>query len=74
MLRRQGRRVVIADSDWRRMLAFEAFRTNHAARPDFAAWQNAARPLGELDSLQKILKLSALVAMPQPVADHAGDP
>ena len=38
-------------------------------RPDFAAWQKAARPLGELDSLQKILKLSALAAVPPaPVA------
>ena len=59
MLKRHGRTVVVADADWRRMLAFEAFRKQHATRPDFAAWQKAARPLGELDSLQKILKLSA---------------
>jgi len=61
MLKRHGRTVVVADSDWRRMLAFEAFRTRHATRPDFASWQRAARPLGELDSLQKILKLNSLV-------------
>ena len=30
MLRRHGRTVVVADSDWRRMLAFEAFRKQHA--------------------------------------------
>src|SRR5262249_40925133 len=75
MLKRHGRTLVVADADWRRMLAFEAFRARLATRPDFAAWQKAARPLGELDSLQKILKLSdlaatprAAVAAPQPVA------
>jgi hypothetical protein len=61
MLRREGRRVVVADADWRRMLAFEAFRKVHGNRPDFAGWQNSTRPLGELDSLQKILRLSTLV-------------
>ena len=66
MLKRHGRTVVVADADWRRMLAFEAFRKQHATRPDFAAWQKAARPLGELDSLQKILKLSALAAIAAP--------
>ena len=65
MLKRHGRTVVVADADWRRMLAFEAFRKEHATRPDFAAWQKAARPLGELDSLQKILKLSALASQPR---------
>jgi hypothetical protein len=80
MLRRHGRTVVIADSDWRRMLAFEAFRARHAARIDFAVWQRSARPLGELDSIEKILKLSALaatsrapVAPPPPVAATTQD-
>jgi DNA helicase HerA-like ATPase len=65
ILRRHGRRVVVADADWRRMMAFEAFRTHHA-RPDFAAWQKSARPLGELDSLQKILRLKELSTVPRP--------
>src|SRR5262249_50721762 len=47
LLKRDGRRVVVADADWRRMLAFEAFRQKHATRPEFAAWQKAARPLSE---------------------------
>ena len=69
MLRRHGRTVVVADSDWRRMQAFKAFRTRHATNSDFAAWQKAARPLAELDSLQKILRLSALAQVPPaPVA------
>jgi hypothetical protein len=66
LLKRDGRRVVVADADWRRMLAFEAFRGKHASRPDFAAWQKVARPLGELDSLQKILRLNTLVASSRP--------
>jgi len=75
LLKRDGRRVIVADADWRRMQAFVAFRKQHAARPDFAAWQKSARPLGELDSLQKILKLSALVATPRPrPADIAKPP
>ena len=65
MLRGEGRKVVVADADWRRMLAFEAFRTRHGSRPDFARWQKDVRPLGELESLQKILKLSALPASPR---------
>src|SRR5262249_30477438 len=39
MLKRHGRTAVVADADWRRMLAFDAFRTRHGTRPDFAAWQ-----------------------------------
>ncbi len=66
MLRRNGRRVVVANADWRRMLAFEGFRSHHHARSDFAAWQKQACPLGELDSLQKILKLSSFKAIPGP--------
>jgi hypothetical protein len=62
MLRRHGKTVVAADSDWRRMLAFEEFRAQHGMRPDFAAWQRSASPLGELDTLQKILKLRTLAA------------
>jgi hypothetical protein len=60
MLKRDGRRVPVADADWRRMLAFAAFCREHTNRFDFAAWQKAARPLSELDSLQRILKLNSL--------------
>ncbi|HVK11287.1 MAG TPA: AAA family ATPase, partial [Gemmataceae bacterium] len=52
LLKRDGRRVVVENSDWRRILAFAAFRGQHGARADFAVWQRAARPLGELKSLQ----------------------
>lgn len=54
MLKRDGEKVVAADADWRRMLAFAEFRRQHAGRADFAAWQGKARPLGELPSLQRL--------------------
>ena len=68
LLKRDGRRVVVADADWRRMMAFEAFRKQQATRSDFAAWQRAVRPLGELDSLQKILRLSDIAPIARPAA------
>jgi hypothetical protein len=68
MLKRHGEKVVAANAEWRRMLAFEAFRKQHEKRPDFATWQRTARPLGELNSLQRILRLNALTAAPRPAA------
>jgi hypothetical protein len=65
MLKRHGERVVVADTEWRRMLAFEAFLKQQENRPHFAAWQRTARPLGELDALQKILRLKDLVEAPR---------
>ena len=53
MLKRHGEKVVAADADWRRMLAFEAFRKEQRQRSDFAEWQKVARPLSELASLQR---------------------
>ncbi|MGD0040410.1 MAG: helicase HerA-like domain-containing protein, partial [Isosphaeraceae bacterium] len=55
-----GRRVVVEDSDWRTMLAFESFRENHGAAATFAAWQTQTRPLTSLDSLRAILDLDRL--------------
>jgi hypothetical protein len=60
LLKSEGRRVVVEDSEWRRMLALQAFREKHRARPDFADWLKKARPLGELPCLQKILRLTEL--------------
>src|SRR5579883_2569181 len=44
------------------MLAFEAFHEQNGQRSDFVVWQKVARPLSELNSLQGILRLSALAA------------
>src|SRR5262249_6816352 len=43
MLKRHGEKVVVTNAEWRRMLAFEAFRKEHQKRADFAAWQRTAR-------------------------------
>lgn len=75
LLKQDGRRVVVENAEWRRMLAFESFRTQHDAKLGFRAWQRDARPLGELRALQDILRLNALtgptrraaVAPPPPV-------
>lgn len=57
MLGTSGRKVQVENADWRRMLAFAAFRKQHSTYPDFPAWQKQTRPLTGLDSLQKILRL-----------------
>ena len=55
-----GRRVVVEDSDWRTMLAFESFREKHGAAATFAPWQKQTRPLTSLNSLRAILDLDRL--------------
>jgi hypothetical protein len=69
MIKRHGRKLVVADAEWRRMLAFEAFRARHQGT-EFATWQQSARPLGELTALQRILNLSAVMALSPPSAAH----
>jgi hypothetical protein len=64
MLKRQGERLVVADADWRRILAFMDFAKEQGHRPEFMEWQRGSRPLSELESLQGILKLKSLVASP----------
>ncbi len=53
-----GRRVVVEDSDWRRMLAMDAFRgRENRSDPAFATWLKDERPLSSLKALQSILDL-----------------
>ena len=52
--------MVVEDSDWRTMLAFESFREKHGAAATFAPWQTQTRPLTSLDSLRAILDLDRL--------------
>lgn len=61
LLKQDGRRVVVENAEWRRMLAFEAFRAQHRTKPGFRAWQRATTPLGELRSLKLVLRLDAIV-------------
>jgi len=74
VMARGGRRVTVADADWRRMAAFQAFRVTHGARRDFAAWQQAVKPLSALGSLQLMLGLTAFVAAPAPAAPPPAEP
>jgi Cdc6-like AAA superfamily ATPase len=60
MVKNQGYTVVVQDTDWRRMMAFAAFREKYKAAAGFDAWQRDAKPLGELASLQKLLRLKEL--------------
>jgi DNA helicase HerA-like ATPase len=66
MLKRHGERVVASDADWRRMLAFDAFRQKHMVRSDFAVWQRQSQPLSELETLKRILKLNTIASVLRP--------
>jgi energy-coupling factor transporter ATP-binding protein EcfA2 len=60
-----GRRVVVEDSDWRTMLAFQGFQAQHGAHADFATWLASEKPLARLPSLRQILDLDE-----RPPASH----
>ena len=56
------RRAVVADSDWRTMVAIQSFEQQHRAQPSYSLWLQIEKPLSQLPSLQKILDLSNLKA------------
>lgn len=58
------RKAVVANTDWRAMVAFRTFEQQHRAATGFAEWRKAARPLATLPSLRKILELDRLEAAP----------
>src|SRR5208337_3162620 len=62
-----GRKVVVEDSDWRAMLAFESFRAKQGTAGAFERWQRQARPLTSLNSLREILDLDRLTRGSSPV-------
>jgi Cdc6-like AAA superfamily ATPase len=79
--RGKGRRVVVANSDWRAMAAFRDFHGKHHAEAGFADWQRAERPLAELPAVNAILALDKLLAAapvvppsPPPPPPKAGIP
>lgn len=69
----KGRKVVVANADWRAMAAFREFHRKHHADPGFADWQKADRPLAELRAVHAILGLDALLAL-QPAKPAAPPP
>lgn len=73
--RGKGRRVVVANSDWRAMAAFREFHARHHKEPGFADWQRADRPLAELRSVHAILALDKLLAtLPAAITPPAPPP
>jgi hypothetical protein len=56
------RKVVVANTDWRAMIAFCEFDKRHCGAPGFAEWRRSARPLATLPALRKILDLDKLEA------------
>jgi hypothetical protein len=56
-----GRRVVVENADWRRMLAFRSFYEKHHSDPGFASWRRESRPMSELPSLRQVLALDRLL-------------
>ena len=57
---RGGRTVVVEDSDWRHMVALQAFREVHGNGDRYRGFVEAEKPLSGLASLRSILGLSDL--------------
>jgi len=55
--RKDARRVLVEDADWRAMAAMRTFRAQHADAPGFHAWLQADRPLTILPALRGLLDL-----------------
>ncbi|SDY23422.1 helicase HerA domain-containing protein [Nitrosomonas sp. Nm33] len=61
-----GQRIVIADSDWRTMVAMTAFQQEYENHPKFLQWLRAEQPLLSLPSLQQILNIANADSPPPP--------
>ncbi len=57
-----GRRVVVENSEWRRMLALQGFHQQHGTAPEYATWQRASKPLTQLHAMREVLALDRLPA------------
>ncbi len=66
-----GRCVVVEDSDWRAMLAFETFHEQHGSAASFTPWQAQTRPLTSLDALRAVLDLDRLTRASSPGRERA---
>ncbi len=53
-----ARRVLIEDSDWRAMIAFEAFLNENGDHPNLSDWRRQERPLTRLESIKSILNIT----------------
>jgi hypothetical protein len=62
-----GRRIVVTDSEWRRMLALKLFIGSRKPGPDLDAWLLAERPLLGLGAIREILDLEQIPESPPSV-------
>jgi hypothetical protein len=59
LLSEGGRRVLITDAEWRRMLALKLFLTTREDSPDIDVWLERERPISSLTAIREILELDA---------------
>jgi DNA helicase HerA-like ATPase len=59
LLSEGGRRVLITDAEWRRMLALKLFLTTREDSPDIDVWLERERPISSLNAIREILELDS---------------
>ena len=59
LLAEGGRRVLITDAEWRRMLALKLFLAAREDSPNIDAWLESERPLSGLSAIRDILELDS---------------
>jgi hypothetical protein len=75
-----GRRLVITDTEWRRMRGLKQFMSRGPATPELRTWLQQDRPLGGITAIREILELDeafsvdALLAEPVPLRPRAPAP
>lgn len=57
VLKDGGCRVLVTDSDWRRLGAFESFLTRHRASSEFELWLQTERPLSSINAIKTMLEI-----------------
>lgn len=57
LLQEGGRRVLITDAEWRRMLALKLFLATREDSKDIDAWLERERPISGLNAIREILEL-----------------
>jgi hypothetical protein len=57
LLSEGGRRVLITDAEWRRMLALKLFLASREDSKDIDAWLERERPISGLNAIREILEL-----------------
>jgi energy-coupling factor transporter ATP-binding protein EcfA2 len=64
LIKKGGNRVVVEDSDWRTMLAFQTFQERYGTNPGFSTWLCEDKPVSRLRSVRTILALDSVSAPP----------